>query len=146
MHLRPARSTDAGRVGEIIAEFVDTTPWIPRVHTRAQDIAHAGILIKHGWVTVVQNEGTICGFSACNGHKLNALYVADDWREMGIGTTLLEHLKQQQVHLRLWTFQTNTRAQAFYLRHGFSEVTRTDGAANDEKLPDIRMEWQREAA
>ncbi len=43
--------------------------------------------------------------------------------------------------LALWTFQTNTRAQAFYTRHGFTEVRRTDGSANEEKAPDVRMVW-----
>jgi ribosomal protein S18 acetylase RimI-like enzyme len=43
--------------------------------------------------------------------------------------------------LALWTFQSNVRAQAFYARHGFVEVRRTDGAANEEKTPDVRMVW-----
>ena len=43
--------------------------------------------------------------------------------------------------LALWTFQSNTRAQEFYRRHGFTEVRRTDGSANEERVPDVRMVW-----
>lgn len=143
--LRAARSTDAGAVGAILSEFVDTTDWMPRVHTRAEDVAHAGTLIMRGWVTVAQVEDKVVGFSACDAAKLNALYVAKRARGQGIGSALVKTLQAQQRKLRVWTFQANTGAQKFYARHGFAEVTRTDGAENDEKLPDIRFEWERGA-
>lgn len=31
---------------------------------------------------------------------------------------------------------------AFHIREGFGEVEFSDGAGNDEKLPDVRLEWQ----
>ncbi|MGJ8544485.1 MAG: GNAT family N-acetyltransferase [Sulfitobacter sp.] len=144
--LRPARPTDAGKIGAILSEFVDTTPWIPRIHSRAEDLAHAGVMIDRGWVTVAETSGQIAGFAALNGAELNALYVSEQAQGSGIGSALLTHLKTVQPRLDLWTFQANTRAQAFYLRHGFTEIERTAGAGNDEKLPDIRLEWQKEAA
>lgn len=143
--LRAARSTDAGSVGEILSEFVDTTDWIPRLHSRAQDIGHAGSMIARGWVTVAEQAGRVVGFAAAEGTDLDALYVAQDARGQGIGTALLAHVQAQRDSLELWTFQANAPAQDFYLKHGFSEVTRTDGSANDEHLPDIRYAWKREA-
>lgn len=148
--LRAARSTDAGKVGAILSEFIDTTDWMPRLHTRAEDVAHAGILIARGRVTVAQRHGVVVGFAANDGCDLDALYVAGSARGQGVGTALLEHLKQGQDRLVLWTFQANSPAQAFYLRHGFAEVARSDGQGsdgqgNDEGLPDIRYEWQRKA-
>ncbi len=41
----------------------------------------------------------------------------------------------------LWVFEVNTPARAFYARHGLVEVERTDGSANEEQEPDIRMTW-----
>jgi len=144
--LRHARSTDAGKIGAILSEFTDTTDWMPAIHTRAEDVAHAGTLIARGWVIIADVERVVVGFAACDGARLNALYVAKHARGKGVGSALLQHLQQVQPKLRVWTFQANTRAQTFYERHGFAEVTRTDGADNDEKLPDIRLEWQREGA
>ena len=141
--LRPAKPTDAGAVGGILSEFVDTTDWMPQIHTRAEDIAHAGALIERGWVTVAEVDGAVVGFAACNDAELNALYVAKCKRGSGIGSELLAALQQTRSRLELWTFEVNTRAQSFYERHGFTEVTRTDGKTNDEKLPDIRFEWQK---
>lgn len=144
--LRAARPMDAGAVGTILSEFVDATDWLPRIHSRAEDLAHAGEMIARGWVTVAEHAGKIVGFSACNGDELNALYVAKPARGRGVGTQLLTHLQTQAPRLVLWTFQANLRAQNFYRRHGFDEVLRTDGAGNDEKLPDIRFKWRKEAA
>lgn len=144
--LRAARQTDAGAVGAILSEFIDTTPWMPRVHTRAEDLSFAGMMIDRGWVTVAEVGGAVRGFAACDGPEVNALYVARAARNQRIGTRLLQHLKAQAPALTLWTFQANRRAQQFYARHGFAEVARSDGAGNDEKLPDVRLAWQREAA
>jgi GNAT superfamily N-acetyltransferase len=143
--LRAARSTDAGNVGAILTQFAATTPWMPRLHSAAQDIAHAGMMIDRGWVTVAHVDAEIVGFSACNGEDLDALYVFAEARGLGVGTALLKHLQAERQQLGLWTFQANTDAQRFYLRHGFQERRRTDGSGTEEKLPDIRYLWQREA-
>jgi hypothetical protein len=45
--------------------------------------------------------------------------------------------------VRLWTFQKNAAAIRFYLAHGFREVERTDGSRNEEREPDILLEWAR---
>jgi ribosomal protein S18 acetylase RimI-like enzyme len=66
-------------------------------------------------------------------------------RGQGIGSDLLRQAQAAAPALTLWTFQANTGAQRFYLRHGFREALRTQGEANDEGLPDIRYEWQQEA-
>lgn len=142
MRLRPATPLDAGRVGAILSAWIDETPWMPRIHTRAEDIAHADMMVQRGWVTVSESE-TITGFLARDEDDIHALYIAPDARGQGIGTRLLTDAMQHNDHLTLWTFQANTRAQAFYERHGFTETDRTDGAGNDEGLPDIRYQWQR---
>jgi GNAT superfamily N-acetyltransferase len=139
-----ARDLDAGAVGAILSEFVDTSDWMPRIHSRAEDIAHAARMIDLGRVYVAEDNGTVVGFCARNGDDLDALYVAADKRGQGVGAALLRHAQNAVDRLELWTFQANAGAQRFYLRHGFVEVQRTDGSGNDERLPDIQYEWQRE--
>ncbi|MEW9919551.1 N-acetyltransferase family protein [Marimonas sp. MJW-29] len=146
MLLRAARSTDAGTVGDILSAFIDDTPWMPRIHTRAEDLAHAGALIARGGVTVAEREGAVIGFAACEGDDLDALYVQADAQSTGVGSALLEAVRARRETLTLWTFEANIGAQRFYLRHGFREVRRTDGSGNDEGLPDILYEWRREAS
>lgn len=144
--LRKGRSTDAGKVGAILSEFASTTSWMPQLHTGAEDVAHAGRLIDKGWVTIAQTPNaqgpdSVVGFAACDGTEVDALYVTKAARGKGVGTALLGALQQRHEKLTLWTFQANKRAQKFYERHGFKEIARSDGARNDEKLPDVQFEW-----
>lgn len=141
--IRPARPTDAGAVGAILSEFVDSTTWMPRLHTRAEDIAHAGAMIDRGWVTVAEGPNGIEGFAACHNGDVNALYVAVQARAKGVGSKLMQNLKNGNQTLDLHTFQINSGARKFYQHHGFIEVGHTDGD-NEEGLPDVQLRWQRE--
>jgi hypothetical protein len=61
----------------------------------------------------------------------------------GAGSLLLAKAKQVRPQgFSLWTFQANLGARRFYERHGLSEARRTDGAQNEENLPDILYEWR----
>ncbi|CAN0252918.1 unnamed protein product [Chrysoparadoxa australica] len=144
--LRAARSTDAGAVGAILSAFIDDTDWMPRVHTRAEDLSFAGLMIERGWVHVAEIGAQVAGFVARDGAMIHALYVAAATRGQGIGAALLRHMQAQTDALDLWTFQANEHAQRFYAAHGFAGVETSDGARNDEGVPDMRMTWKREAA
>ena len=143
--LRAAFETDAGKVGAILSEFIDETLWMPRIHTRAEDIGFSGMMIDRGWVTVALLDDVIVGFLALDGSDIQALYVARSFWRKGCGQCLIDHAKSNGTSLSLWTFQANESARLFYLDQGFREVERTNGAGNDEKLPDIRLTWQGEA-
>ena len=146
MFLRPARSTDAGRTGEILQRFQRETPWMPELHTGAETIAFCGHLIDRGWVTVGVIDDRVQGFLARDGEHIHCLYLARDAKGKGLGRLLLDAAKAASPRLRLATFQTNAGAQRFYKREGFVEIGRSDGAGNDEKLPDIDYVWPKEAA
>ena len=138
---RPARSTDAGTLGAMLSEVVAANAWKPQLHSKAQDIAHMGELVDRGWVTVCEVDRDISGFLACDGAVVQSLYEQGSAQNAGIGAGLLSHAKATHQAIELWTFQANTGAQRFYVKHGFKEVERTDGAGNAEGLPDIRFVW-----
>ncbi len=140
----PARPGDVRAIGAILSGWVDETDWLPRIHTRAEDQNHAADLVRRGWVIAARRCGEVVGFLARDGSEIHALYVARGRRGQGVGKALLEHAKQGRDHLGLWTFQANDAAQFFYRREGFHEVRRSNGAGNDEGLPDIRYEWSRD--
>ncbi len=117
---------------------------MPRLHTRADDVGFAGTMIDRGWVRVAEADTGIGGFIAREASEIHALYVQQDQRGQGCGHTLLRAEMAQSAVLELWTFAANTSAQGFYKAMGFEEIARTDGAENDEGLPDIRYRWQRE--
>ena len=86
--------------------------------------------------------GALTGVLVLDGEWLDQLYVEPALTGRGIGSALLAHAKRERPGgLRLWTFVSNTGAQRFYARHGFVEVRRTDGRANEEHAPDILFAW-----
>ena len=132
--LRPARSLDAGAVGEILHGFARENDWMPELHSGAEAIAFCGRMIDNGWVTVAEQGGKVA---------VHCLYLSPAARSQGIGAQLLDSAKAGRRELALYAFQANTGARRFYERHGFVEVARSDGADNDEQLPDIRFVWRR---
>ena len=146
MILRAAQPTDAGTVGEILGDFAASTPWMPKLHSGAEDVAHAGYMIDQGWVTVACDEVGIFGFIARDGAQVHALFTSTRAKGLGVGKVLLDHAKGQSEILRLYTFAANAGARRFYRREGFVEVGQGDGSGNEEGLPDVSLLWERKAA
>ncbi len=144
--LRPARSTDAGATGEILHGFARENDWMPELHTQAETIAFCGRMIDQDWVTVAELDARVVGFLALNGTEIHSLYLKASARRQGIGRHLLDHAKSRRTQLSLFAFQANLSARQFYEHNGFVEVARSDGADNDENLPDIKYVWIREGA
>ena len=142
LRLRPARSTDAGKLGAMISDAVAARPWKPRLHTGAEDIAFCGAMIDRGWVTVALLDERVAGFLARDGDDVNALFVTPNAQGKGVGGALLRDAMQARARLVLWTFLANEGARQFYDRYGFVERARGDGSGNEEGLPDIQLEWQ----
>lgn len=137
--VRKATARDAHDLAAILSDWIDATPWMPRLHTLAQDRAFVASLIESGQVHVVgQNEG----FSHVDGDTVTALYVSALSRSRGLGRALLENAKSGRQKLTLMTFAANEPARRFYRREAFVETGGTDGR-NDEGLPDIELQWKR---
>ncbi|MFC5500606.1 GNAT family N-acetyltransferase [Caenimonas terrae] len=103
-------------------------------------------LIPSGNVTVACIGSSVVGVLATarepTGSWVNQLYLAPDYVGQRIGAQLLTHaLATLPRPVRLYTFQANSRARAFYERYGFKAVAFTDGSANDEHCPDVLYEY-----
>ncbi len=138
MTLRPAQPDDAAACAAILQEWIEETPWFPRLHPPAADVRFIAAKIAANQVTVAGARPR--GFLALEETYISCLYIARPYRGAGLGAAFLDYAKSQTSELRLWTFQANTRAQAFYLREGFVEGQRTEGD-NEEKLPDVEFVW-----
>lgn len=104
-------------------------------------------LIPSGQLTVAVVGGVVVGFVAVSRSSecswIDHLYVIPAYIRCGIGTALLDNIKQElPPPIRLYTFQGNEVAQRFYEHHGFKVIDYSDGTTNEEKCPDILYEWQ----
>ena len=85
------------------------------------------------------------GFVALLPGWIDHLYVETAYQSQGVGSALVCLAQREQLELRLYTFQSNARARALYERHGFEVEEVTDGARNEEKMPDMTYHWIRPA-
>ena len=93
------------------------------------------------YLVVLRNSDKVVGLMATDCEYVNQLYVHREYQRLGIGSRLLERAKaESNGWLRLYTFEVNRGAQAFYDRHGFRVIGR--GNDNEEGLPDILYEWR----
>ena len=99
-------------------------------------------LIKRGSSCVYVENDEIVGWVDVHEDWVDQLYCRRGHTGKGIGVQLLNFAKSKSPSgLQLWTFQVNSGARRFYAREGFVEVELTDGQTNEERLPDVRMEW-----
>ena len=144
--IRPATIQHAEEIAEILSGWIDETSWMPRIHSYEEDQGFGEFLIRKTQVTVALEQDKVIGFLARQGDVVQALYLAPAARGQGVGARLLNDAKGAAERLELWAFQANREARRFYVREGFAEVAETDGAGNDEKLPDVKLVWEREGA
>lgn len=146
--LRRAAAPDASQIADVwIRSFAAALPTVRRGH----DDAHvhglfADVVVPRYETWVADDGGTVVGLMVLDdGQELEQLYLDPSWRGRGLGDRFVDLAKRRRpTGLALWTFQVNTAAQRFYRRHGFVEVERTDGAANEEREPDVRFVWSPE--
>lgn len=133
---------DAARVHR--AAFDDRLPHLAGRHTPAEDLAY----FEHHVFTDCEVFGAwegerLLAFIAIRDWWIDQLYVSPEHQGEGLGSHLLDVAKARQTELRLWTFQRNLPARAFYEARGFELIERTDGARNDEQEPDALYLWRR---
>lgn len=123
-HIRPARPDDLARIAEIEIfnyrlNFYPIFLYDPfyfdelQVPTR---IEHYRPVLDTLWV---YDDGVVKGFFQAENRELYKLFVEPVLQGQSIGGALLEQAVTKQQVNRLWALEKNTRAIAFYKRHGF---------------------------
>jgi GNAT superfamily N-acetyltransferase len=146
LSLRPATDADASQVFEVL--YSSRKALLPYACLRTADDVRQWtrtVLIPAGGITLAIGAGSVVGVVGTQREDgvswITQLYVAPAHVAQGVGTLLLSHaLTALPRPVRLWCFQRNTRARRFYERRGFEPLRFTDGAANEERLPDVLYE------
>jgi GNAT superfamily N-acetyltransferase/chorismate mutase len=115
----------------------------PGVHSDADVRAWVGswdLTTYDVWLARLADR--VVGYARCTPTWLDDLYVLPDVQGHGVGSTLLDLVKAERPDgFGLWVFESNVAAREFYARHGFVALERTDGSANEERSPDLKLVW-----
>ncbi|MGH6918401.1 MAG: GNAT family N-acetyltransferase [Geminicoccaceae bacterium] len=142
--LRRARPADAAAVAALhLAARRDAMPYLPALRSDEQIRAWTrDTLLPKAEVWVAELAGRPVGYLALVDDILDHLYVGPEHQNRGVGSLLLAKAKALRPGgLRLYAFQRNRHARAFYEARGFAPVEFSDGASNDEQEPDVLYEW-----
>jgi GNAT superfamily N-acetyltransferase len=144
LRLKTAAAGDAARLARIhTTARAAAMPWLPVLHSLEETeswIASVVLPQQDVWLAAVDDE--VVGFVALSTGWVEQLYIDPAAWRAGLGSALLDLAKQPQPSgFQLWTFQQNGMARNFYRKHGLVEIRLTDGHENEEKQPDVLLEW-----
>jgi GNAT superfamily N-acetyltransferase len=142
--LRRATISDALAIADVYCTSFRLLTFLPMLHTIEEYRWFiSNVILKECEVTVAEDETGIVAFLARRGEEIRLVYTRPDRIGMGAGTQLIDAAKASGVGaLELWCFQANQRARRFYEARGFHAIRFTDGADNEEQMPDIRFRWE----
>jgi putative acetyltransferase len=140
LNLRLATVEDAPAIAVVHRQAMRISlPFLPELHTAEEDrwfMRERLLPTNEVWVAEV--DGGVVGYIAFHTGWIDHLYIHPEHQAAGLGAALLAKALADGTERRLWTFQQNARARAFYESRGFVAELFTNGADNEEKTPDVR--------
>lgn len=139
-NIRKANKEDINRVMNIWLQanleahnFVDPNYWKDNFAVVKQEIQSADI-----FVVEVKNE--IVGFAGLKEDYLAGIFFDQKVRHQGLGTELLNYLKQRYPQLILDVYQKNLAAINFYRKNGFKIIQEKE--YQNQNLNEYQMMWK----
>ena len=142
LRIRRAQADDVAAVARLFRVVRRAClPYLPDLHTAEEDLGFFRDRVFAGCEVWVAQADAIDGFVAFRTGWVDHLYIRPERQRHGLGKALLAVSMKNKAPLRLWVFQHNSAAIDFYHARGFREIERTDGSRNEEREPDMLMEW-----
>lgn len=138
-YIRQARSEDIERIAEILVFnyrlnfypiFWDDSFYFEELKVSKQTVRYVNDLDSI-WV---YDDGVVKGFIQIEKQEVKKLFVEPVLQGHSIGAELLEYAITEKDANSLWVLEKNTKAIAFYKRHGF-DIT------NDKKYEEDTTEF-----
>ncbi|MGD7651657.1 MAG: GNAT family N-acetyltransferase, partial [Verrucomicrobiales bacterium] len=138
--IRAMTASDAGPAADLWLEAsVRAHDFVADAFWRSNHPAMAGQLLPQSEGLVHLTDGRLDGFICWKDDFVLGLFVHPGSQRRGIGSALLEHLKQDRSRLSLHVYQQNPAALAFYESRGF--VTSGRSTCPHTGCAEIVMEW-----
>lgn len=90
-------------------------------------------LLPNSEIYVYIEQDKIKGFIGINNNYIEGIFIDSDSQNKGIGTALLNKVKEEKMELLLNVYEKNIKAVKFYQKNGFKIVKNTVDKETNEK-------------
>ncbi len=91
---------------------------------------------------VAKNENTLMGFISMIDEYLAAIFIKTEMQGLGIGSELINYVKEIRDRIQLKVYKKNLKSINFYKNNGFKIIS--DIIDNDTEESEYIMEWEKE--
>lgn len=98
-------------------------------------------ILPHAAVYIYEDNGSIQGFIGLMDSYIAGIFISKDYQSRGIGSQLINRVKENHNELSLKVYEKNNRAVDFYLREGFLVAEKQEDRENGEV--EYEMVWSR---
>jgi putative acetyltransferase len=140
LQIRRATPEDVGAMAQIVCDWEAATEWMDSAYgpEEISGFIREALPAREMWVAGEPIEGYLSLDPKAS--RVGGLYCRKTGR--GLGKALMDKVKERRDFLWLTTHEPNLKAQDFYKREGFVEVSRHE-AEPPNTVREVRMEWQR---
>ena len=140
--IRKMTSDDIETVGQIwLTASIKAHDFVPAEFWRSDLKTMTTEILPHpdteGYVH--EEQGVVDGFISLGGNCVGCLFIIPDRQRNGIGSALLNHVKQLHSDLVLSVYKKNVAATQFYLTQGFETIG--ESTCKHTGCEELRMRW-----
>jgi GNAT superfamily N-acetyltransferase len=143
VEIRKAAPGDMAEIARLMRLWSNLAWDFMVAHSREEDLDYIEGRARAGVIWTAFEGAGIVGFCSARTGWIDQMHVAPERHGRGIGRALIARALKGRRRVRLWTFQRNSRTRRFYAQLGFRELLLTDGSHNEEREPDVLLEWRR---
>ena len=142
--IRKMTSEDIEAVGQIwLAASIKAHNFVPADFWRSKLETMTTEILPHpdteGYV--YEDAGVIDGFVSLCGNSVGGLFVAPERQRSGIGSALLDYIKERHSLLTLNVYRKNVMAARFYETQGFEIVG--ESTCQHTGCGELQLKWER---
>ncbi|WP_028857594.1 GNAT family N-acetyltransferase [Psychrilyobacter atlanticus] len=139
------RKLESGDIPEVVELWYETCirahDFISPDYWKANMEAMATVYLPDSETYLAVEEENIIGFITMVDNYLAAIFIQINMLECGIGTKLLNFIKNKKEAIQLAVYKKNSKSINFYKKHGFQVLSENlDKNTNEIEL---LMEWNR---